>query len=171
MYAADVRLAFDPAVIEVVDADSEKDGTQIEPLDGFLSPDWVLRDTADNANGTAWYAATQMNPSRPVTGTGDLARITFRGLKRGTSGVTVQYRKITHPNGVPIEATPLEALVHVGGGGPTRTPPPTVTNTPVPSATPPPSVTPTATGVGTVEATPTSKPTAAPLFLPLLERH
>ena len=168
LYAGDVRLSFDPTIIEVLDANPDAAGLQIEPLSDFLSPDWMLVNEADNENGRVWYAVTQLNPSPAVSGSGDLARVSFRGLVKGSTGVTVTYQKITIPSGVPIEATPLEAIIHVGGGGPTRTPPPTSTITPVPTTPAVPTATPTRTPI-TVTVPPTTSATHTPTATPTLE--
>ena len=84
LYGADVRLSFDPAVVRVVDADQNAAGVQIQPLSGFLKPDFVVRKVADNISGTIWYAATQVNPTLPVTGSGSLARVTLLPQATGT---------------------------------------------------------------------------------------
>ena len=70
LYAADVRLSFDTTALQVVDADPEASGVQMQLLDTFLSPDYVPRNVADNDEGTIWYAATQMNPAEAVSGSG-----------------------------------------------------------------------------------------------------
>ena len=41
LYGADVRLGFDPAAVRVIDADQSTPGVQIQPLSGFLKPDFV----------------------------------------------------------------------------------------------------------------------------------
>ena len=177
LYAADVRLSFDPEIIEVIDAEPNAPGIQLEPLSGFLSPDWILMNQADNTTGSAWYAASQMRPSEPVSGDGDLARVTICGRLAGSTRIAVTYQKLTHPSGIPIPADPLTAIVHVGGGGPTRAPTPqppsptvstltatatlfTVTTTPVTTATP----------TKFVDSTPTDQSSVPTIYLPLVTR-
>ena len=46
LYGLDVRLAFDPAQVEVLDADPEKEGVQIQPGDS-LYPDFMVRNQAE----------------------------------------------------------------------------------------------------------------------------
>ena len=60
LYGLDVRLVFDPAYAQVVDTDPTVAGVQIQPLSGFLSPDFVVRRSADNITGLVRYAATQV---------------------------------------------------------------------------------------------------------------
>jgi len=149
--AADVRVAFDPTLLAVVDADPRTDGIQVELLDGFLKPDFVLANAVDNETGLVRHAATQLNPSPPATGSGALARITFRALSAGTSSLAIQTQKLVHPSGDPIAMELRAAVLIIGAGGPTRTPPPTATETPPPTPSPPGTPPPTATA--TTEAT------------------
>lgn len=169
--AVDVRLGFDPTVLEVVDADEAAEGVQIELLDGFLRPDFVLANHADNAGGSVWFAATQLRPSLPVTGTGDLARVGFRALRAGSSGVTVTDQRLVRPSGDPLEVATFEAVVAVGEGGPTRTPPPSATATPSATPSPPgtaasPTADATARTTPSLEPTPTDPPEAGVLYCP-----
>jgi hypothetical protein len=184
LYGADVRLAFDPTYVEVVDADPSEPGVQVHLLSGFLTPDWVLRNQADNQDGTIWYAVAQMNPSKPVTGTGALADITFRGLVAGTTPITVTYRELARGDGFIIASTAEDGRVVVTTGGRTATPGatptrrPTSVRSPTPAETeeptdvPPASptvVTATSTAPSAGTATPTARPPVpVPIYLPCL---
>ena len=101
LYGADVRLAFDPAVLEVY---------ALQELDGILqSPYYIARKEWDNTAGTLWLALTQLSPTLPVTGTGDFARVTFRAAGAAIdSPVTISYSKLSNPNGVEIPATRID---------------------------------------------------------------
>ena len=81
LYGADVRLSFNTSIAQVVDANPTLAGTQIQPLATFMSPDFVIKKEANNSAGTIWYAATQINPSPPVSGSGPLA-CNFAGCAR-----------------------------------------------------------------------------------------
>ena len=48
LYGADIRFSYDPAVLEVQDANPAASGVQIQPLSSFLNPDFVVRNTACN---------------------------------------------------------------------------------------------------------------------------
>lgn len=111
LYAADVRLSFDTTKAQVVDIDPNASGVQILLLDEFISPDFVVRKNADNVTGTIWYAATQVNPSEPVSGSGPLARITFQAVQAGTFIMPITYQKIVHRDGTQIEATAIDCQV------------------------------------------------------------
>lgn len=111
LYGGDVRLSFDPTLLQVVDNDPNANGIQILLLDEFISPDFVVRKNADNTVGTIWYAATQVNPSQPVSGSGPLARITFQAVQTGTFTLPITYQKIVHRDGIQIEATAIDCRV------------------------------------------------------------
>ena len=88
LYGADVRLRFDPMVLQVVDDDPIRPGTQIQPGDfPDTSQGYVVLNSADNSTGEVNYAMTLLNPSPPVSGSGVLARITFQGVSQGSSSV------------------------------------------------------------------------------------
>jgi len=105
LYGADLQLSFDPAVVRVVDADQNAAGVQIQLLSGFLKPDFVVRKVADNISGTIWYAATQVNPTLPVTGSGSLARVTLLPQATGTYSMPFTYQKLLRRTGVQVPAT------------------------------------------------------------------
>ena len=83
-------LGYDPTVLEVQDANPAVSGVQIQPVSSFLKPDFVARnkacnvvDQADPASPTAGiirYAVTQVNPSVPASGCGQVAAVTFKRL-------------------------------------------------------------------------------------------
>ena len=153
LYGADVQLSFDTAIAQVVDADSNLPGVQIQPLATFMVPGFVIKKEANNSAGTIWYAATQINPSPPVSGSGPLARVTFRAVAPGAFTLAVTSAQLSKAGGIPIPVTAVNCSVTFTGGTP-------ATNTPTPTATQPPTSTPTATRTWT--PTPTATPTGTP---------
>jgi len=192
LYGLDVRLAFDPTQVEVLDADPEKEGVQIQPGD-FLYPDFMVRNQADNQAGTIWFAINQLNPHEAVSGTGAVASITFRGKAAGTSSLSFTYHLLGTRQGEPIEAVTQDGQITVEGGAaaptwtpsplptetkaetkvpPTETPvPPAPTDTPLPTATLPPDATPTWTVAPPLPTDtlvpPAPEPTAPPATEPV----
>ncbi len=184
LYGFEFEITFDPAILEVVDADPGKEGVQIGAGD-FLSPDWTLDNTVDNDNGTIAYALSQMNPSPPKNGEGILATITWRDKTVGTSPIHFAHVLLGATEGMEIPASTEDGQIVVvpaqapaaatptGTTAPTGTPSPvpptsTPTSTPVPpmptlTATPiPPTSTPSATAV--LEAT--DPPAITPISVP-----
>lgn len=113
LYAADFRISFDPARLEVVDADPGTPGVQIQLLNGFLKPDFPVKRDADNTAGTIWYAVTQLNPTPPANGSGALARITFRAKATGLASASLHftYTKLAELGGIQIPATAVDGSV------------------------------------------------------------
>jgi hypothetical protein len=90
VYGADVRLSFDPALLEVVDADPGTEGIQVRP-GRFLnaSQGFFLQHQVDNTAGTIDYALTLLNPAPPAQGNGVLVQVTFRARSSGRTTVSI----------------------------------------------------------------------------------
>jgi len=114
LYGVDVRLSFNPAVLEVVD-DLPDSGINIQPEETFLTNLWVVRNEVNNGTGTIWYAATQLYPSTPKSGSGALATIHLKAKTMGTSAMSFTYTKLAEINGVVIPATPTNGSVQTSG--------------------------------------------------------
>ena len=125
LWGARVYLAFDPSILEVVDADTGTEGVQVARGD-FIDPregrSWVLVNQADNAAGTVEYAALLLNnarnPTPPANGSGVLARITFRGRAQGSSAVAfaAANTELYDGQGAPVQATTQNGNVTVSAG-------------------------------------------------------
>lgn len=115
LYGADIRFTFDPSILQVADADPATPGTQITPLAGFLKPEYIARKIAcnvadpDDPNcpeaGVVWYAATQLAPTEPVSGSGPIAAIDFLAVAPGVSAFDIFYSKVVRRDGAPIPAS------------------------------------------------------------------
>ena len=94
LYSADIRLSFDPAILEVVDSDPGMAGVQVAN-GGFLAePVSAAANDADNTAGTIIYAATQLNPTPPANGSGPFIVIQFRAKQAGTSAIHITYTQV-----------------------------------------------------------------------------
>jgi hypothetical protein len=112
LYGAEVHLAFDPARLEVQDADPDTEGVQIQAGD-FPSPDFVVQNQADNVKGTIDYAATQLAPREAVDGSGVLATVTVKGKDKGTSSLTFVGAKLADPDGQEIPSQTVDGRVEI----------------------------------------------------------
>jgi hypothetical protein len=113
LYGVDIRLSFDPAKLEVVDADPGKAGVQMTPGD-FPQPDFLVRNVADNTAGTITYAVTQMNPTPEKSGSGIAFQFTLRGLSDGTSTLHFTQVTLADRNGSSIYAVANDGTVNIG---------------------------------------------------------
>jgi hypothetical protein len=107
LQGAEVHLAFDPNTLEVVDADSTEDGTQIA-VGTLLAADFVAVNQADNEAGTIDFAIVQIE-SEAATADGVLAIIQFRGKAAGTSAIAFRSLE-SAPAGVLLADTSARSL-------------------------------------------------------------
>ncbi|MCC7358803.1 MAG: hypothetical protein IT317_04970 [Anaerolineales bacterium] len=162
LYAFDVALAFDPALLEVVDLDPSLDGVQAA-LGTLTAPGFVIRNTADNAAGTLRFAFTQLNPSPPQTGSGTLVVVRLRGKQAADAQLEVTRGDLARPDGTLMTAN-LEAGVVRVLAATSNAPTPTLipsqaAGTGVPAATS--SAAPSATSTATAGVEPGATGTAA----------
>lgn len=115
LYGADVQLSFDPTRLAVLDANASLPGVQVAPQPDLLVPDFVVRREADNVTGTVWYAATQLNPRPPASGSGPLFSFAFEVLARGTTMLVVQDCTLSTRDGEPISASATGAQFSLVG--------------------------------------------------------
>jgi hypothetical protein len=96
LYGADVRLVYDPAVLQGVRVDHGY----------FLQPDFVVRRGFYGGYQCspicARYALTQVNPTPPVSGSGVLMYVTFRAVAVGVSPLALQQVQLVDRNGSPL---------------------------------------------------------------------
>jgi hypothetical protein len=118
LYGADVRLSFDPALLQVVDADPDQPGVQVQSGD-LLNPRQgvVLRDTADNRAGSIHYAISLTRPAQPASGSGALFSIIFRTQGSGTAALDVVRATLVSADVQRIPATTSGAWISVLPGG------------------------------------------------------
>lgn len=153
LYGVEVNLTFDPALLQVEDADPAAPGIQIA-LGDFLDAGLLLFNTADNENGTIRFVMSQYNPSEAKSGNGNILVISFKGAAEGESPLEVKDVQLSTREGVaiPVEVVSSSAVVRVDAPAQaatypvaeltglivlgTFTPTPTFTATPVPTETP-----------------------------------
>jgi len=116
----EVHLKFDPALLEVVDVDTSAAGTQIAHGD-FLSPDFVVRNTVDPANGAVDYAIACIPPDKGASGSGVLARVTFRALAEGESLVPVSGALLADVESQPVTVQTGSGVVVISRPGTSST--------------------------------------------------
>jgi LysM repeat protein len=149
LFGVDVKVSFDPNILEVVDANPAQAGVQIQA--GNL-PDvsggqgLVQQNLVDNTTGTVSYAAVRLSPAPPQSGSGVIASITFRGKSAGTSPVNITSLTLSDETARPIQAVPSNGEVEVNCD---VSPTPTRPTGPTPTAT--------ATRPGGATATPTKQ--------------
>jgi hypothetical protein len=171
LYGLDVRFDFAPSLLEALDTDAEREGIQVSSGD-FPYPDFVVRNTVDNAAGTIWYAVIQLNPREPANGSGVMLTMRLRAKASGTATINIAALQLVDRDGLEISATKQNGQVAIAGAGGSTPPPamptPTPTRTPsvLPTATPTPTfaqVGATATPGGATATPQGVSPTASPV--------
>lgn len=134
LFGADIRVSFDPAKLEVVDANPGAARIQVEP-GSFLDPGkgFIAQNEADNTAGRIGYAITLLagEGTTPASGGGTLMRITFKGKANGASKLAFISASLFNQSGNQIPATTQDGNVTVGAqaqatattapGGPAQT--------------------------------------------------
>lgn len=146
LYGVELVVTFDPVLLEVVDADPNRDGLQIK-AGNFLNGGLEGANTV--ANGNIEYIMQQIDPNPPSNGSGPLAHIVFKGIGSGVANIKVEDLNLSDQNGNGMISAIHSATIVIQAGsvdGPDPTP---FSPTPVP---------PTATPAPTA---PSPQPTAA----------
>lgn len=110
LYGAEIRLAFDPAVLAVQDADPDRADVQIQPGDLLpLAQGFPVANNVNTTEGTVTYAVTLLNPAVPVNGSGTLASLTLEILQPQSTEIRVEKAKLIAANlqEIPAETTSL----------------------------------------------------------------
>jgi hypothetical protein len=129
MFGYEWILVFDPTRLQVVDADSTQEGTQVL-LGSFLDPDqgYAVANQVDNGSGRVLCALTLLAPASSVDGSGQLATVTFRAVSSGETTIALKHVLLATRDGnaIPV-STGSPLTVRVSGEAPVTMP-----GTPVP---------------------------------------
>lgn len=117
LYAIDIEIHFDPAVVTAEDADPANPGIQLG-IAGFLEPGLVLYNEVDNQQGIAHFVMTQVNPSEPKNGSGILLVMYLKALKTGQSEITVSKLQISDRSGNEIPSSGVNSTLKVEAAAP-----------------------------------------------------
>jgi hypothetical protein len=163
LFYVELYVTYDPELLEVVDADSDEAGVQIEP-GPFLGADATVdTNEVDQEDGDILFV--QEASTDAVSGDGTLATISFRGKAPGTSDITID-DEVLYPEDETADA--LTATVQSGTitvvGDVTATVTAEIKETPTLEATAKPTLTPKPSPGESPTDTPV--PTSRPTFTP-----
>lgn len=83
------RLNYDPQFLEVIDANAESEGVQIQPSSLFPV---IYQNSVDSSGGKIVFNASKnIDGSGALNGSGTLATVNFRALKDGTANVNFDF--------------------------------------------------------------------------------
>jgi hypothetical protein len=117
LYAVDVELRFDPSILTVEDADTNKVGVQ-PGLGMMLDAGMTLYNEVDNETGLVRFVMSQINPSEPKSGDGILLVLYFEGKQAGTSQIEVQKAEFSTRFGEAIAVSGVDAEIVVSANAP-----------------------------------------------------
>lgn len=117
VYGVELHLRFDPAIVEVVDPQTGQPAAAIASGE-WLRHGFVALNRASNAAGTIDYAVTLVNPAPPLSGSGPVAVITFKGKAAGAGALTVQQAIVASRQGKEIASQWQHGAITVAGGAP-----------------------------------------------------
>ena len=185
LYAFDIELSFDPDYLEFDDADPNKAG--IQPGFGtFLDPGVTIVNIIDPVEGVIHVVMSQINPSQPKSGSGNLLVLYMTGLRTGQTSLEVSKVELSTRYGEAIAVSGVDAAIVIAAQAPivtatsipvidpieiteiptldpSRIPP---TPTPMPTGTPVPTRTATSLATQTRTATARIAPTRTATFAP-----
>lgn len=162
LYAVDLTLRFDPAILSAEDADPQMQGIQ-PALGTFLDAGLLLFNEVDLEQGAVRFVMTQVNPSEGKSGDGILLVVYFIATDMGESALQLESITLSDRYGVAIPVETVDSTLSVAADAPA------VTNTNIPVQDPTgiilistlaPTATPTQTPMPTQTPVPTAIPTA-----------
>jgi len=103
LYGVEIHLAYDPSLVEIVDADPDMPGVQITPGRDFGGgTGFIALNRVDITEGTIDFAATRLNPAPPLYGRAVVASFALRPVKAGTMDVAFSQALLADRNGNPM---------------------------------------------------------------------
>ncbi|HDQ74172.1 MAG TPA: hypothetical protein ENN19_19070 [Chloroflexi bacterium] len=102
LYGVEFEMTFDPALLQVVDADPSTDGVQIALGPLFPSDQHSVGiNQVDNAAGHIIFGVTRRSPAPPLVD-GVLARITWQATGAGECDLNFPYLKLSDTSGFEV---------------------------------------------------------------------
>jgi hypothetical protein len=153
--SVNIALAYDPGVVQVIDANAGQGGVQILPGPFPSGSGSELQNSVSGGTITYQY---MLSGGAEDDGSGTVATAQFLALADGSADFAWVTTQLVDGEGVPVNAGGTVATLLVGSASPTpgvsdtptNTPQPVATDTPIPAAT----TTPVATITGTATAVP-----------------
>jgi hypothetical protein len=113
LYGVETTIRFDPAILEVVDADAGTAGVQVYAGDWWPAGTHIVINSADNATGLIRFAASLLAPMSPLYGSGDVVSIPFAAKAAGTTTVAFDTAKLVDATATPLSVSMADGQVTV----------------------------------------------------------
>lgn len=118
LYGFSTKIRFNPAILEVVDADSATSGVQISRGSFFPSDSnqaHVVRNIVDNGTGEIEFAITLLGSTPALSGSGTVATIRFHAKAGGTTPLAFSSLQLINSAATAIPATHSDGQITVTG--------------------------------------------------------
>jgi len=103
LYGAEVHLTYDPAVLQIEDANDSMPGLQCAPGPSFTSNNsFTAVNRVNQQKGAIDFAVTLLNPAAPLQGKVVLATFTVRAIKAGSTQISFSQALLADRNGQPL---------------------------------------------------------------------
>jgi len=118
LFGYELHLEFNPAVMQIIDANPGQPGVQIQPA-GFIdeSRGFAVANRVDNGLGKLDYAMTLLAPTEPVSGAGPLLELGVRAVAPGNSPLTLSVI-LASSDGLALPVETIDGNLAVTGNQP-----------------------------------------------------
>jgi hypothetical protein len=115
LYSVDIELRYDPAVVEVVDADADQAGVQVAWGSALVDKQFYAVEN-QAGNGVIKFAGTFINPKTAFDGDGSLLEISWqaKNATAGRSALTISRAIMVDADNQPIETKVQNGEFYVG---------------------------------------------------------
>lgn len=111
MQAVQLDLTYDPNVVQVIDADPNRDGVQVS-ADAIFSGGFIAANEVDTTNGRITFAATLLG-SGIINGEQDIITIDWKPQAAGTTTLTLENVILANGQGQAIASTSINGAIEV----------------------------------------------------------
>jgi uncharacterized membrane protein len=111
-YGIEFFMSYDPAVLQVVDADPALPGVQIGLGEIFPSDQHTIGvNEVNTVTGQISLGVARLSPLPPVNGDGVLAHITWEAVGEGVSELNFTHTKLASPDGTELDAVSQNGVI------------------------------------------------------------
>jgi hypothetical protein len=115
LYGVETTVRFDPAMLQVVDADAGSDGVQVYAGSWWPTGTHIVINSTDNSTGLIRFAASLLAPMSPLNGSGPVISIPFRAKAVGTTPVAFDTVKLVDATATPLAVEVADGQVTITG--------------------------------------------------------